>query len=510
MDLYPSLLEIARLLLSEDDDARAPEILLRRVLEATGGDRGFIVVRKDGTYEQRFSVRFGRAETSEGERRFSRTLVRQAIDERRIVHVESAAADPRALFVESIAAAGPATVIVTPLASRGGVDGVIYVERRASPPGAGDGTLEFLAQFAELAGLFLRRVLEREALLERARSLEHDLFARHDFQGIVTRDPGMLAVLRTVAQVAETDAAVLIRGETGTGKELIARALHVNSPRRHRPCVTLHTTALAGTILESELFGHRKGAFTGADRDRTGRVAAADGGTLFLDEVAEIPLDVQAKLLRFLQFGEIQRVGSDRVEKVDVRVLAATHQDLPALVESGRLRRDLYYRLKVIEITLPPLRERTGDIPLLADHFLRRRWRRPGERPRWTPRAEQALHDYTYPGNVRELAHAVERACVLATGPELDVGLLPPELAGAAARGAPPPPRFASLTADGLHAAREAAVAEVERAFLAELLEQHGGNVSLAARASGVNRTYLQKLLARQRKAAPGDGDPAD
>ncbi|WP_437966606.1 sigma 54-interacting transcriptional regulator [Sorangium sp. So ce260] len=517
MELYPALLQIVRILLSEDDDARTPELLLGVVIETTGADRGFIVVREGGSFEQKFAVRFDRATITDEERRFSRGLVRQAIETRQIVRLSREADAPRFALLESLEASGASTVLVVPLAHGGEVYGTVYVEYGTG--GAGGEALRFVAEFADLAGLFLKRAIEREALRRRTQSLERDLFARHDFQGIVAQDPKMIALLKTVAQVADADATVLIRGETGTGKELVARALHVNSPRRGKPCVTLHTLALPGTILESELFGHVKGAFTGADRDRVGRVASAQGGTLFLDEVAEIAPDVQAKLLRFLQFGEIQRVGSDRTERVDVRVIAATHQDLPALVEAGKFRRDLYFRLKVIELEIPPLRERAGDIPLLVEHFLRARWRRPGEQPRWTARAEQALRQHAYPGNVRELAHAVERACILATGPVLDVDLLPPDLtasaasgpaasgpaaSGPAASGPAAAPRFSKLSADELEAAREEGAAEAERSFLAALLDRHGGNVSQAARASGLNRTYLQKLLARHRADSDG------
>ena len=426
--------------------------------------------------------------------------MRQVIATGRIAHLSRAAADPGFSLLKSLEASGAGAVVVAPLAHGGEIYGVVYLEYRADRA-VGDDGLRFVAELAELAGLFLRRAIEREHLRRRSRSLERDLFARHDFQGIVTHHPRMLALLEMVAQVADTDATVLVHGETGTGKELVARALHVNSKRRDRPCVTLHTSALPGTILESELFGHVKGAFTGADRDRAGRVASAQGGTLFLDEVAEIAPEVQAKLLRFLQFGEIQRVGSDRVEKVDVRVIAATHQDLAALVEAGRFRRDLWFRLKVIELQIPPLRERASDVPLLVDHFLGRCWKRPGERPRWTARAARALQDHPWPGNVRELGHVVERAAILARGPVLDVDLFPPDLAPSIPAAPEPaaPPRFAALTASGLEAAREASVAEVERAFVAALLEQHGGNVSLAARESGIHRTYLQKLLVRHR-----------
>jgi Nif-specific regulatory protein/two-component system response regulator HydG len=494
------LLPIAKLLLSEDDDSRAPEILLRHVVEATEADRGFIVVREGATFEQKFDVAFDRSAVTSHERRFSRSLVRQAIDARRVIDSPNLAADPRFAEKESIAALGACAVIAAPLVHGGEVHGVLYLEHRRSARGFSEEARRFLAELVDLAGGFLRRALERDALRRRTQALERDLFARHDFSGIVTRHAGMVELLRTVAQVADSTATVLVRGETGTGKELIARALHVNSPRRKKPFVTLHTTALPATVLESELFGHQKGAFTGADRDRPGRIAGADGGTLFLDEIGEIPLEAQAKLLRFLQFGEIQRLGSDRTQTVDVRVVAATHQDLPALVQAGRFRQDLYFRLKVIELFVPPLRDRTGDVPLLVDHFLRTYWRREGDPPRWTRAAEQALASYAYPGNVRELAHAVERACILARGPDLGVELLPPEIAAAvsgppaAAAGA-----FAEHTAAELEAAKEAAVARVEDEFLAGLMDRCGGNVSQAARHSGIHRSQLQRIMARRR-----------
>jgi transcriptional regulator with GAF, ATPase, and Fis domain len=499
VDSYRSLLQIAKLLLSEDDDGKAPELLLHRVLQATRAERGFIVVREGGSFEQKLAVRFDR-ESSEKERKFSRSLVRRAIETKQIA---SARVGDPASVTRSLRASGAGLALAAPLAHAGDVYGVVYLEypdrdAEVDPPRE---ALDFLEEFADLAALCLKRAVEREDLRRRNQELERDLFGRHDFRDITTHDPGMVQLLQMVAQVADTDATVLVRGETGTGKELIARALHQNSRRRGKPFVTLHASALPGAILEAELFGHVKGAFTGAERDRPGRVASAHGGTLFLDEVAEIALDVQAKLLRFVQFGEIQRVGSDRTEKVDVRLVTATHQDLAALVEAGKFRRDLYYRLKVIELTIPPLRERRGDILLLAEQFLRSFWKRPGEAPRFSPRAERALAAHAYPGNVRELAHAVERACALAKGLELDLDVLPPEIMSPGPPGSPAGPRFAELTAGALDEAREEVVADVERAFVGALMERHAGNVSAAARESGLNRTYLQKLLARHRKA---------
>jgi transcriptional regulator with GAF, ATPase, and Fis domain len=366
-----------------------------------------------------------------------------------------------------------------------------------------------------MAGLCLRTSLEKEALRDRARSLEHDLHARHRFPGIITAHPQMIELLRTVAQVADTDAGILLLGESGTGKELIARAVHLNSGRASRAFVALHAAALPASVLESELFGHVRGAFTGAARDRAGRLAAAEGGTLFLDEVAEVSPELQVKLLRFLQCGEIQRVGSDRTETLDVRIVAATHADLRARVQERDFREDLYYRLRVLELRIPPLRERMSDLPLLVEHFLEKYWRRQGETPRLSSAAEAALRHHCWPGNVRELEHTVQRMCLLAKGPELGSELLPDEVQAPLSA---VPRVFRELTNAELKTARERAAAEAEREFVGTLMERHAGNISKAARAAGLQRRYpkaaraaglqrryLQRLLARHR----GEGGSA-
>ena len=501
MELYEELFQISKLLLAEEDGERAPEVLLRRAVERCGAETGFVVVREEGSFQQKFDVGYSRDQRSAVERRYSRTLVREAIETGQPIYLPNLIEDDRFRSGESALVIGSCCVLVAPLRHGGEVYGVLYLENRERTGSFSEESRAFLAELAGVAGLFLLRASERESLRRRNRSLERDLFAQHDFAGIVTGDPRMVELLRVVAQVAGADAPVLVLGETGTGKELIARALHVNSPRRGRPFVTVHCSALPGTLLESELFGHVAGAFTDAKRDRPGRLASAHGGTLFLDEIGEIPLEAQAKLLRFLQFGEVQRLGSDRTEKVDARIVAATHRDLRQLVRDGRFREDLYFRLKVLDLTLPPLRERRGDVPLLLDHFLRRHWRRAGEHPRWTARAEQALLAHAWPGNIRELSHAVERACLLARGPELDVELLPPELAGAASDAMAVDAVFSELTGEVLNEAREAAVEGVERRFLRSLMSRCEGNVSRAAREAGLHRSYLQKLLARHRDA---------
>ncbi len=495
--------EIAKLLLTQEDDVLAAEVLLRQMLDLTGADRGFVVARWGDQFEPRFAVQFD-AGADDEVARFSRSLVRAALAENRIVHSMNPADDPELSELESLAAAAGRAVLVVPLSSGEERFGAMYLEH----PRAGGFTadaIRLVGDVAELGGLALHGAVRRTELARRTSALERDLFAQHDFSGIVTRDAAMMDMLRTVAQVANAKASVVIIGESGTGKELVAKALHVNSERRRGPFVALHCAALPSTMLESELFGHVRGAFTGADRDRTGRYASAKGGTLFLDEVAEIPLETQAKLLRAIQFGEVQRLGTDKVESVDVRVVAATHANLAERVAQGSFRQDLYYRLRVVELRVPPLRERVGDIPLLAHHFLGQLARSPAAR--LAPATLRTLEAHTWPGNVRELANAIERACLLSTTDEIGAEHLPDELrcldaraplapsAGGAARA-----RFARFDKDELEAVTATVLGELELEFVEGLLRSTGGNVSRAASESGIHRSQLQRMIARRRR----------
>ena len=298
----------------------------------------------------------------------------------------------------------------------------------------------------------------------------------------------MQELAKTIATVAPSEATVLITGESGTGKELVATALHRQSARAGRPLVVVNCAALSEHLLESELFGHEKGAFTGADKRREGRFVQANGGTLFLDEIGEMPLAVQAKLLRALQQGEVQRVGSDVPLTVDVRVLAATNRNLADEVAAKRFRQDLYFRLNVITLEVPPLRHRRDDIPLLAAHFLQTFAERNRKSIRgFAPRALDMLRLYDWPGNVRELENTVERAVILATGDLVTEGELPPALRAMPANAAGD---TALAMPDG-----ETTLEAIERRAIAQALEATGNNKSEAARRLGITRATLHNKL---------------
>ena len=301
----------------------------------------------------------------------------------------------------------------------------------------------------------------------------------------------MHKVFETIQKVAETDLSVMIRGDSGTGKELVAQALHNRSPRKNRPFITVNCAAISRELVESELFGHEKGSFTGADSRRLGRFESADGGTIFLDEIGDMALETQAKVLRVLQEKKLERVGSTQSIEVDVRVISATHRDLEKEVETGEFREDLYYRLKVVEVELPPLRERTEDIPSLSYRFLEQVAERLGREPKpLSPEALATLTRHPWPGNVRELRNVLEQAAVLASGEDIAVGDL--HLPG---QSSPSDPAF--QLADGMtfSDAKRQTVESFERDFLLRSLRSHEGNVSRTAQAIGMVRQSLQQKI---------------
>jgi DNA-binding NtrC family response regulator len=342
--------------------------------------------------------------------------------------------------------------------------------------------------------LTVGKAAERKALKDRTRALEEALTVRSQFEDLIGQSSQMRAVFKLVETVSHSTATVLIQGESGTGKELVARAIHYRSPRKDKPFVAVNCSALTETLLESELFGHMKGAFTGATNNKKGLFEAADGGTIFLDEIGDVPPATQVRLLRVLQEGEVKRVGANDPVKVDVRVIAATHVDLNRAKSEGKFREDLFYRLNVITIDLPPLRDRPEDVPLLAHHFLKMYAAKLAKKVTgFTPRAMEALTVNRWTGNVRELENVIERAVVLTSNEVLDVEDLPPGFQESPQAGSPV--EVFSLAHLPYAQAKRLAMRAFERRYLTALLEKNNNNVSSAARAAGVDRSNFRRLL---------------
>jgi DNA-binding NtrC family response regulator len=343
--------------------------------------------------------------------------------------------------------------------------------------------------------LVVARALHERALQDEVVYLRERLRSRHAFQNILSQSPRMHAVFELIHNVALSTATVLIEGETGTGKEEVARAIHHTSPVRDGPLVAVNCAALPENLLESELFGHEKGAFTSAVSRRIGRFELAHGGSLFLDEVADLPPTMQAKLLRVLQERRFERLGGSESIEVDVRVLTASNRSLQRLVREGAFREDLYYRLNVVKIDLPPLRDRPEDIPLLATYFTAK-YARPGEPPRpIAPDALDALLRYPWPGNIRELENAIERACVTSSNGTIGRDTLPPEVLRG---GAPPPSPLVDLARPLAEILSELG-ADLEQQYIRKALEKSHGNVGLCAKLCGLSRRSISAKIAAYR-----------
>jgi DNA-binding NtrC family response regulator len=360
-----------------------------------------------------------------------------------------------------------------------------YAEWKSAKEAIRIGALDYYEKGDDPDELYHRidKALAGRALRRENENLRAQLRERYGLAGLVAQSPAMQAVLDLVERVAPTDATLLVQGESGTGKEVIAKAVHHASTRSARPFVAVNCGAVPEALLESELFGHVRGAFTGAAASKPGLFEEAVGGTLFLDEIAEMPAALQVKLLRALQSGEVRRLGATQAVTLDVRVIAATHGDLAAMISQGTFREDLFYRLNVIQISLPPLRERREDIPALAEHFLARSAGKLGRTLRLSAPTLERLLRYPWPGNVRELENAIERAAILARSETLEPDDLPPHVAAGLLLG--PSPALP----------RQVTLAEAERTHILQTVERFGRNHSGAAEALGIGRTTLWRKL---------------
>jgi transcriptional regulator with GAF, ATPase, and Fis domain len=411
----------------------------------------------------------------------SRTLIERVVAERSAVLSNDVLRGGGWGGVESVQAAYLQSLLAAPLIGREGTLGVLYLDTRELGAGFDKRHLEVVTAAAGIAAAALANIRHLEGLEEEKQRIEGALDA-----GMVGESAAIRETQRLLARIAPTDSTVLLRGESGTGKELAARALHRGSPRAGKPFVAVNCATFSETLLQSALFGHERGAFTGAVERKIGKVEAAQGGTLFLDEVGEIPLALQALLLRVLEEREIERVGSTRPIKVDIRLIAATNRDLERMIHEGIFRKDLFYRLNVITVPLPPLRERREDIPLLASHFASRFSRKLGRRMAgFTPEARACLLRYDWPGNIRELANAIERAVVLGEGELIHPEDLPEtlfETAPAESGGVPVGKYHDSVNA-------------FKQRLIREAIEQAGGNITRTAELLDLNPTYLHRLI---------------
>ncbi len=429
------LVSAFRKLNSSSDTADVLRLALDEAIELTAAERGFLLLAEGGELTVSVARNLDKASLTEGHMRFSHSIAERAIRSAEAVSTVDARADDRFRGNVSVHAMGLRSVIAVPIRSPEGVLGALYLDNRYQRARFDEADTDLLLAFADQVALALRNARQIEALTARGQVLEQEgeqlreelertqaaLQSRFDYSEIVGKSEPMRRVFALLDRVIESPLSVLILGESGTGKELVARAIHAGSKQRTGPFVGINCAAIPHALLESELFGHAKGAFTGADRDRVGLVVAAKGGTLFLDELGEMPLDVQAKLLRVLQEREVRPVGSTQSIPVDFRLVAATNRDLRAEAKSGRFREDLYFRVAVVEVRVPALRERLSDLPALTRHFCERACKTLGRAEvRVSLGALRKLERYTFPGNVRELENLITRAVVLSDGASIE------------------------------------------------------------------------------------------
>jgi len=484
-----ALYEMIRTLNSESDPDALVETILDLALQASRATRGMILLRDEGEREAgEFAVRYARnleAETLHDAETYSRSIV-QAAGAGQSLLVLDAGADERFRDVRSVSLFGIRSLMCVPLRSHDRIVGTVYLDGREEGELFTPDDLRFVEAFADHAALALENVKVRARLEQRARDLQAAAESRTEFANLVGRSPGMQKVFDLIGRVAATDLPVLILGESGTGKELVARAVHFQGPRRRRTFLTENCAALPESLLESELFGHVRGAFTGAEKTRAGLFEQADGGTLFLDEVGDMSPGMQARLLRVLENGEVRRVGADRPIHVRVRLLAATNRDLAAEVERGRFRQDLFYRLQVLSIELPPLRDRPGDIALLAERFLHTFAQERGKPAvALDDDVLDLLERHAWPGNVRELQNMLRRLSVVATGSRISLETVASDPALSAL--------LLPLVSDRHRSALTLEAGEKEQ--IRKALAAADGNRSRAARLLGVSRATLYRKL---------------
>jgi transcriptional regulator with GAF, ATPase, and Fis domain len=483
-ELFRTFLAVNRQLAQETDLDRALRHLLDAAVTLTGGRQGYLLVVRESGLQREFQS----GDPGPAAQAFSRSLAHRAMALQRTLTGAEALADRELQELPSVRNLAVRSAVCAPFRSAGGIAGAIYVEHAGRAGVFQDPDKEALEVLADQAAIAVDRLLREQALAQELEASRRELVlagrTRRRPSALLGDSAPMQDLKAQIDRLAALDLPVLVLGETGTGKELVARALHEQGPRRRGPFVAENCSALPGELMERELFGHVQGAFTGADRERPGLLELANGGTLLLDEVGDMPASLQAKLLRALQERSIRRVGGSEAIALDLRLVAATHKDLRAMVQRGEFREDLFYRLAAVELRVPPLRARGADQMLLAEHFLGQHAERVGRPLRLGAVARAAIEAYPWPGNVRELDHVLARAALLADGDELVDLQLPaalPAMAGAAAGGA----------------TEVVTLKEAERRALLAALQACGGDKAKAARRLEISRTALYEKIKR-------------
>lgn len=488
---YQKLIELGKELLADLEFDRILKLAMDRLIEISGAERGLIILfddKKEILFQTARNLNKEDIEKPKFE--VSQIIITKVKTEGTAAYFKNAYEDPQLSKSDSVARLKILSVICLPLKKDEDIFGVIYLDNRTVRGVFKEPTIDFVTIYGDFISLAAYNALEKKRLKNGITALEAELRGKYQFEAIIGSHPKMMEILRLVSQVADTDAIVLIQGESGTGKELIAKALHYNSRRCSKQFVPINCAALPENLLESELFGHVKGAYTGAIKEKPGWFECAEGGTIFLDEINDMSPALQARLLRIIQTGEFSRVGSTDFRKSNVRIVTATNKNLLAAVKQGTFREDLYYRLDVINIELPPLRERKSDIPILINHFLEVYNKKLGKNiQRLSREAETVLLAYDYPGNIRELENIIQRSVTLAETDIIELKHLPTHF---------------TLCRDvlqnkaksiNLTEIKRQAAQKAEQEILIECLRANRGHISKTARMLNVDVGNLHRII---------------
>ncbi|MBN1480629.1 GAF domain-containing protein [candidate division KSB1 bacterium] len=486
---YRTLYDLGKLITSEIEDEALFRLAMDKVIEVTKAERGFIA-RIDGFFlDFKVARNFDKRDVDHPEFLVSKGVIDKVISDGQTIYLPDALADAHFGVRESVIRLQLLSILCTPIKIADQIVGIIYVDNSKLRDLFDETMAEFMTCFSEQLSIALKNVYALSDLTKSQQELEKQLRAQYRFQNIIGSSPAMTKILQNVANVADTDVPVLIQGENGTGKEQIARALHYNSRRSAKPLVTLHCGAIPESLVESELFGHEKGAYTGAVSSKKGKFELANGGTIFLDEIADMPPAIQVKLLRVLEEMTFTPLGSETSRHCDVRVIAATNRDVQKMVDADLFRMDLYYRLNVFCIKLPPLRERPEDILLLVEHFLNK-YKKGDKIPHVTDMAKQVLQDYGYPGNIRQLENIIRRAIILSRDNVIDIQHLPPELCETAGSDI-----LQNTQSQTFQERKKRIITQFEKEELRRILRQCGGKIRESARTAGMDvKNFSEKL----------------